>query len=256
MRVIRYLDEDNAPRYGWVMGDEVGIIEGSPYGSFQRKATDMSLEGLRLLPPVSPSKILCVGRNYAAHAEEHDVEVPEVPLLFLKPPSSLIGPGERIMLPPQSQRVEHEGELAVVIGKRGRWLDPEAAMGSILGFTVANDVTARDLQQRDGQWTRGKGFDTFCPVGPWIETEFDPADAVLTTTVNGELRQMGSTRDMVFRIRQLIAYASSIMTLEAGDLLLTGTPSGVGPLEDGDEVVVSIEGLGELRNPVAAESAR
>lgn len=253
MRIIRYLDQEDEARHGWVMGDEVGSIDGSPFASFQRNSADMSLEGLRLLPPVRPTKILCVGRNYAAHAEEHAVELPEVPLLFLKPPSSLIGPGEDIVLPPQSQRIEHEGELAVVIGKRVRWLDPEAAMDSILGFTVANDVTARDLQRRDGQWTRGKGFDSFCPIGPWIETEFDPADAVITTAVNGELRQMGSTRDMVFQVRQLVAYASSIMTLEPGDLLLTGTPSGVGPLMDGDEVVVSIEGLGELSNPVVAE---
>jgi len=253
MRIIRYINDQGNAQYGWVLGDEVGTIEGSPFASFQRNKADMSLEGLRLLPPVSPSKILCVGRNYAAHAEEHEVDLPEVPLLFLKPPSTLIGPGDNIVLPPQSQRIEHEGELAVVIRKSARWLDPESAMDSVLGFTVANDVTARDLQRRDGQWTRGKGFDSFCPVGPWIETEFDPADAVVTTSVNEELRQMGSTRDMVFRVRQLIAYASSIMTLEAGDLLLTGTPSGVGPLTDGDNVVVSIEGIGELSNPVVAE---
>jgi 2-keto-4-pentenoate hydratase/2-oxohepta-3-ene-1,7-dioic acid hydratase in catechol pathway len=143
----------------------------------------------------------------------------------------------------------------VVIGKRGRWLDAERAPDFILGYTIAMDITARDLQRRDGQWTRGKGFDTFCPLGPWIETEFDPSDALITCTVNGELRQMGSTRDMVFRVRQLVAYASSVMTLEPGDLLLTGTPAGVGPLVDGDELVVSIEGLGELRNPVKAEAA-
>ena len=213
----------------------------------------MPLSDLRLLPPVTPSKIICVGRNYAAHAHEHDVEVPEVPLLFLKPPSSVIGPDETILLPPQSQRVEHEAELAVVVGKRSRWLDLEGAKDAILGYTIANDVTARDLQRRDGQWTRGKGFDTFCPLGPWIETELDPADAVITCTVNGELRQMGSTRDMVFPVRQLVAYASSVMTLEPGDVLLTGTPAGVGLLADGDELVTSIEGIGEIRNPVRAE---
>lgn len=256
MRIVRFLDEDDAPRYGWVMGDQVGVIVGTPYESFRRSVTQMPLEGLRLLPPVTPTKILCVGRNYVAHAQEHEVDVPEVPLLFLKPPSAVIGRGEAIVLPPQSQRVEHEGELAVVIGKRCRWLKPDEAMDAVMGYTVANDVTARDLQRRDGQWTRGKGFDTFCPVGPWIETEFDAADAVLTTTVNGELRQMGSTRDMVFPVRQLMVYASSIMTLDPGDLLLTGTPSGVGKLEDGDEVVVSIEGLGALRNPVRAEAPR
>ena len=254
MRLIRFLGKDGAPRYGWILEGRVGVIVGTPFDTFRRGAADLPLDGLHLLPPVTPSKIICVGRNYAAHAAEHDAEVPEVPLLFLKPPSSVIGPGEIILLPPQSQNVEHEGELAVVIGKRGRWLDPESAKEHILGYTVANDVTARDLQRRDGQWTRGKGFDTFCPCGPWIETAFDPADAVITCTVNGELRQMGSTRDMVFTSRQLVAYASSVMTLEAGDLLLTGTPAGVGALADGDEVVVSIEGLGELRNPVKAEA--
>lgn len=254
MRIVRFLDKDRAPRFGWVLDQEVGLIVGTPFETFRRDAAKLPLEGLTLLPPVTPSKVVCVGRNYVAHAQEHDAEVPEVPLLFLKPPSSVIGPGEVIMLPPQSQRVEHEAELAVVIGKRGRWLDADAALDAVFGYTIANDVTARDLQRRDGQWTRGKGFDTFCPIGPWIETDFDPADAVITCTVNGELRQMGSTRDMVFRVRQLVAYVSSVMTLEPGDVLLTGTPAGVGLLEDGDEVAVSIEGLGELKNLVKAEA--
>ncbi|MCL5428765.1 MAG: fumarylacetoacetate hydrolase family protein [Chloroflexi bacterium] len=253
MRIIRYIDKNDQPQFGWVLEDKAGLIEGSLFASFRRNSADLPLDGLRLLPPVAPTKIICVGRNYVAHAQEHDAEVPEVPLLFLKPPSSVIGPGETILLPPQSQRVEHEAELAVVIGKRSRWLDLEGAKDAILGYTIANDVTARDLQRRDGQWTRGKGFDTFCPLGPWIETELDPADAVITCTVNGELRQMGSTRDMVFPVRQLVAYASSVMTLEPGDLLLTGTPAGVGLLADGDELVTSIEGIGELRNPVRAE---
>jgi 2-keto-4-pentenoate hydratase/2-oxohepta-3-ene-1,7-dioic acid hydratase in catechol pathway len=254
MRIIRFLDKDNSPRFGWVNGDDVGVIVGTPYEGFRRSVTQLKFQDIQLLPPVSPSKIICVGRNYAAHAEELNNKIPDLPLLFLKPPSTIIGPGDSIILPPQSQQVEHEGELAVVVGKRSRWLTPENALDMVLGFTVANDVTARDLQQRDKQWTRGKGFDSFCPVGPWIETEFDTADAVITTIVNGELRQMGSTRDMVFSVRQLLAYASSIMTLEPGDLLLTGTPSGVGPLEDGDEVEVSIENLGTLKNTVAADT--
>jgi 2-keto-4-pentenoate hydratase/2-oxohepta-3-ene-1,7-dioic acid hydratase in catechol pathway len=254
MRIVRFLDKDGAPRYGWVLEDKVGVIIGTPFDAFRRSTAEMPLASVKLLPPAVPSKIICIGRNYVAHAEEHQAEVPEVPLLFLKPPSSILANGETILLPPQAQQVEHEAELAVVIGKRGRWLDPETAKDYILGYTVANDVTARDLQRRDGQWTRGKGFDTFCPFGPWIETEFDPADAVITCTVNGELRQMGSTRDMVFPVRQLVAYVSSVMTLEPGDLLLTGTPAGVGKLADGDEVVVSIEGLGELRNSVKAEA--
>ena len=253
MRIIRFLGKDGAPRFGWVTGEDVGVIVGTPYESFRRSVTQMKLKDVQLLAPVEPSKIICVGRNYAAHADELNNELPEQPLLFLKPPSTLIGPGETILLPPQSQQVDHEGELAVVISRRGRWISPETALEHVLGYTVANDVTARDLQKRDKQWTRGKGFDTFCPVGPWIETDFDPADAVITTMVNGELRQMGSTRDMVFRVRQLIAYASTVMTLEPGDLLLTGTPAGVGPLQDGDVVEVSIEKLGTLKNPVAKD---
>jgi 2-keto-4-pentenoate hydratase/2-oxohepta-3-ene-1,7-dioic acid hydratase in catechol pathway len=253
MQIIRFLDKNKSPHYGWVLEDKVGMLVGSIFEAFRRGTTELNLAEVELLPPVLPSKIICVGRNYAAHAQEHDVEVPDVPLLFLKPPSSVIGPGDTIVLPPQSQRVEHEAELAIVIGRRSRWLNPEDVKDAILGYTVANDITARDLQRRDGQWTRGKGFDTFCPIGPWIETEFDPADAVITCSVSGELRQMGSTRDMVFPVRQLVAYASSIMTLEPGDLLLTGTPAGVGPLVDGDELLTSIEGLGELRNPVKAE---
>lgn len=253
MRIIRFLDKDKAPHYAWVAGDDVGLIVGNLFEGFRRSAPQMKLKDIVLLAPVMPSKIICVGRNYTAHVEELNNELPEVPLLFLKPPSTIIGPGEAIVLPPQSQQVEHEGELAVVIGKKSRWLTPEKALEAVFGYTVANDVTARDLQKRDKQWTRGKGFDTFCPVGPWIETEFDAADAVITTSVNGELRQMGSTRDMVFRIRQLLAYASSVMTLEPGDLLLTGTPSGVGPLIDGDYVEVSIEKLGTLKNPVKTE---
>jgi 2-keto-4-pentenoate hydratase/2-oxohepta-3-ene-1,7-dioic acid hydratase in catechol pathway len=255
MRIIRFLDKDGSPRYGWVLEDKVGVIIGTPFDAFRRATAELPLEGLTLLPPAVPSKIVCIGRNYVAHAKELGNDVPEVPLLFLKPPSSIIANGETIVLPPQSQQVEHEAELGVVIGKRGRWLDPDSAKDHILGYTIANDVTARDLQKRDGQWTRGKGFDTFCPFGPWIETEFDPADAVVSCTVNGELRQMGSTRDMVFSVRQLIAYISSVMTLEPGDLILTGTPAGVGALKDGDEVAVSIEGLGELRNRVQAEPA-
>jgi len=256
MRIIRYQVNDESPAYGWVIDDKVGGIEGSPFGEFRRLEAETPVSEVKLVPPTQPGKIICVGRNYAAHAEEHNAPMPDVPLLFLKPPSSLIAPGEAIYLPPQSQQVEHEAELAVVIGKRGRWLLPDRALDYVLGYTAANDVTARDLQQRDGQWTRSKSFDTFCPIGPWIDTEFNPTDVLVSCHVNDELRQMASTRDMAFPIRQLVAYASSVMTLEPGDLLLTGTPSGVGPLVDGDEVVVTIEGLGVLSNPVKAEPTR
>ncbi len=179
--------------------------------------------------------------------------MPDLPLLFLKPPSAVIGPEDTVRLPPQSGSVEHEGELAVVIGKRGRWITIDEAPDYILGYTAANDVTARDLQRRDSQWTRGKGFDTFCPLGPWIDTDLDPADALITCSVNGQLRQMGSTRDLVFPVYELVAFTSSIMTLEPGDVILTGTPSGVGPLVEGDEVTVEIDGIGSLTNRVRAE---
>jgi 2-keto-4-pentenoate hydratase/2-oxohepta-3-ene-1,7-dioic acid hydratase in catechol pathway len=255
MRIIRYQTASQSPSFGWVMEDKVGDLEGSPFSQFSRAEAIHPLEEVELLPPVIPSKIICVGRNYVAHAKEHDAEVPEVPLIFLKPPSTIIAHGETIHLPPQSQQVEHEAELVVVIGKTGRWIPPEDANDHVFGFTIANDVSARDLQFRDGQWTRGKGFDTFCPLGPWIETEFDPADAVITCHVNDEMRQMASTRDMVFTVRQLIAYVSSVMTLYPGDLLLTGTPAGVSTIVDGDIVEVTIEGIGSLRNPVANEPA-
>jgi 2-keto-4-pentenoate hydratase/2-oxohepta-3-ene-1,7-dioic acid hydratase in catechol pathway len=257
MRLVRYQIKNEDPRFGWILnspaGSTVGAIDGSPFGEFRRLEAEHPLEAVRLLAPVLPGKIICVGRNYVAHAKEHNAEVPEIPLLFLKPPSSLIGPDEAIILPPQSQQVEHEAELVVVIGKRGRWITTDKANEYILGYTAGNDVTARDLQRRDGQWTRAKGFDTFACLGPWVETEFDPADGVITCHVNGEMRQMASTRDMVFSIRQLVAFTSSVMTLEPGDIIYTGTPSGVGPLTAGDVVEITIEGLGVLRNPVVAE---
>lgn len=254
MRIIRYQEGQQAPKYGWVLENSVGPIEGSIFSDFRRQEADLDLQHVKLLPPVEPSKIICVGRNYAAHAKEHKAEVPEIPLIFLKPPSSLLPPNEKIVLPPQSQQVEHEAELVVVLGKGGRWISPQDALQYVLGYTIANDVTARDLQQRDGQWTRSKGFDTFCPLGPWIQTDFDPSDAMITCHVNDDLRQMGSTRDMVFSVRQLIAYVSSIMTLLPGDIILTGTPAGVSPLKPGDVVRVTIEGLGVLQNTVIAES--
>ena len=256
MRFIRYTTGSDAPRYGWVFEDRVGPIEGEPFGEYRRMDAEIPLHMVRLLAPIQPGKIVCVGRNYAEHAREQSVDVPDIPLLFLKPPSAVIGPGDTIILPPQSRQVEHEGELAVVIGKRGRWIPAEDALKFLLGFTVANDVTARDLQRRDGQWTRGKGFDTFLPLGPWIETDLDPADILVQTRVNGEMRQMASTREMMFPVEQLIAFVSSVMTLEPGDLILTGTPAGIGPLHAGDTVEVTVEGIGSLSNPVAASPER
>jgi len=255
MRIVRFQMPDNKkPKYGWLLDDKVGEISGNIFGRYQRKEALTPLSDVKLLAPSEPTKIVCIGRNYVEHAKELGNEVPKVPLIFMKPPSSIINPDDAIILPPQSAQVEHEGELVVVISKRGRHITAENARKHILGYTVGNDVTARDLQKADDQWTRAKGFDTFCPFGPWVDTEFDPADAVVTCRVNGQMRQMGSTRDMIFNVGVLIAFVSSVMTLEPGDLLFTGTPSGVGPLRDGDEVSVEIEGLGMIKNKVKAEN--
>jgi 2-keto-4-pentenoate hydratase/2-oxohepta-3-ene-1,7-dioic acid hydratase in catechol pathway len=252
MRIIRYQTRNEPARYGWLLEDKVGPIDGDPYGEYRRLEATIPLAEVRLLAPSQPSKIICIGRNYVEHAKEHHVEVPKLPLIFLKPPSAILDPDGVILLPPQSQQVEHEAELVAVIGKRGRNIPAEEASAYVFGYTIGNDVTARDLQRSDGQWTRGKGFDTFCPFGPWIDTDFDPSDAVITCRVNGQLRQMASTRDMVFNVAQLVAFISSVMTLEPGDLIFTGTPAGVGPLKPGDRVEIEIEGLGKLVNPVAA----
>lgn len=256
MRFIRYQRVAENPRYGWVLDEKVGPIEGDLFGEYRRLEADIAIDKVRLLAPVSPSKIICVGRNYAEHAREHDAEVPDLPLLFLKPPSAVIGPAGKIVVPPQSENVEHEAELVVVIGKTGRWIAAERALDYVFGYTIGIDVTARDLQRRDGQWTRGKSFDTFCPLGPWIETELDPADTLITCRVNEEMRQMASTREMVFTVAQLVAFSSTVMTLFPGDVIMTGTPAGVGPIKPGDVVEATIEGIGILRNPVIAEERR
>ena len=214
------------------------------------------LSDLQLLPPVAPSKIVCVGRNYRDHAKELGNDVPAEPLLFFKPPSSLLAPGGIIRMPRVSERVDFEGELAVIIGKRARRLSRDEDLRPYIhGYTLANDVTARDLQKKDGQWTRAKGFDTFCPVGPLVETELDlAAGLTIETHVNGELRQHGSTLDFIFSLPVLLEYITAAMTLEPGDLLLTGTPAGVGPLAARDVVEVSVPGLGRLSNPVRPEA--
>jgi 2-keto-4-pentenoate hydratase/2-oxohepta-3-ene-1,7-dioic acid hydratase in catechol pathway len=203
-----------------------------------------------LLAPCEPSKIVCVGQNYARHAQEMGKEVPQEPLLFLKAPSAVIGPGDPIILPPQSALVDHEAELAVVIGRRAKGVCRGEAMGYVFGCTCLNDVTARDLQRRDGQWSRAKGFDTFAPLGPCIACRLDPSALAVRCRVNGELRQDGCTDDLVFGVETLIEYISAAMTLYPGDVIATGTPSGVGPLVDGDTVTVEIPGIGELTNPV------
>ena len=215
----------------------------------------MPLSAAELLPPVTPSKIVCVGRNYRDHVKEMGSELPAEPLIFLKPPSALLAPGGIVRMPAISERVDFEGELALVIGRRVRNLKEEEWRSALRGYTLANDVTARDLQNKDGQWTRAKGFDTFCPVGPIVGDELDlEAGLTLETRVNGEVRQHGSTLDFIFQIPRLLAHITAAMTLEAGDLVLTGTPSGVGPLKAGDRVEVTIPGLGVLANTVEPDA--
>jgi len=200
-----------------------------------------------LMAPVAPSKVVCIGRNYAAHAKELGHEVPKEPLLFLKAPSAIIGPNESIVLPRESARVEHEAELGVVIGARAKDVPADRAHLYIFGYTCVGDITARDLQKSDGQWSRAKGFDTFCPVGPWVETSLDPADVRVSCSVNDAVRQDGRTSMMMFNVPTLIAYISRMMTLEPGDLVVTGTPEGVGPLVNGDKLAIDVEGVGSLR---------
>jgi 2-keto-4-pentenoate hydratase/2-oxohepta-3-ene-1,7-dioic acid hydratase in catechol pathway len=247
--------------FGVVEGSEdagltVAEIEGHPFGQITFTGQRWALPDVRLLSPILPSKVVCVGRNYADHARELGNEVPSEPQLFLKPSTSVIGHRDVVRLPPQSQRVEHEAELAVVIGVSGaRRIDRADAAKAIFGYTCANDVTARDLQRADVQFTRAKGFDSFCPLGPWIVTGLDVSDLEVRCEVGrgsgvAEMRQLGRTKDMVFDVATLVSYVSHVMTLLPGDVILTGTPAGVGPLTDGDSVSVRIEGIGELVNPV------
>jgi 2-keto-4-pentenoate hydratase/2-oxohepta-3-ene-1,7-dioic acid hydratase in catechol pathway len=237
----------------WVLSQDDGLywIDGTPLGEWRRGAEVCTLAGVKFLPPCMPSKIVAVGVNYQDHADEMDSPSPEEPLFFLKPPSSILGHRESIIYPAQlTQRVDYEGELALVIGRRGRRIPPEEALDYVLGYTCANDVTARDLQGRDGQWTRAKGFDTFCPLGPVVRTDVDPRELTISTRVNGELRQHAPTSEMTFPIEVLVSSISQVMTLEPGDVMLSGTPSGVGELSPGDVVEVEIEGIGTLANPV------
>src|ERR1700746_2241136 len=260
MKICRYVPRDPArtptPRYGLIEGQSVIEIDGLPWAQWTRSAHSTPLSDIRLLAPATPAKIVCVGRNYAAHAAELGNDVPREPLIFLKPPTSIVGPSEAIVLTKYSRRVEHEGELGLVIGRRGSHLnDNEDALSHVLGYTCVNDVTARDLQKSDVQFTRAKGFDTFCPVGPHIESELLPDDLLVETLVNNEVRQSGRTSLMVFSPAFLVRWISRMMTLEPGDLIATGTPAGVGPLIAGDVVDVRIEGIGVLRNPVHAAIA-
>lgn len=230
--------------------DDVSPLRGTFFEDPIPTGETLPLTEVRLLAPIIPSKVICIGRNYVEHAEELGSEIPAEPLMFMKPSTAVIGPKDTIRLPPESERVDHEGELAVVIGRPCRRVSEEEAPAFILGYTCGNDVTARDLQKKDGQWTRAKGFDSFCPLGPWVETDLDLSDLEITTKVNGEVRQRGRTSAMIFPPPLLVAYVSRVMTLLPGDVILTGTPSGVGPLSQGDRVEVEVEGIGVLANEV------
>jgi 2-keto-4-pentenoate hydratase/2-oxohepta-3-ene-1,7-dioic acid hydratase in catechol pathway len=258
MRIARAQLPSGAVSYGWALDDQFQPLHGSPFSqapsALVAAGPRVPLAAVTLLAPCQPSKVICIGRNYVEHAAEHGVDVPSEPLVFLKPPSAIVGPDDPVVLTPLSQRVEHEAELVVVIGRRARHLTPDTAPDAVLGYTCGNDVTARDLQRRDGQWSRAKGFDTFCPLGPWIETELDWRQQQVQCLVNGQVRQSGHTRDMVFGVPELLAYVSAVMTLEPGDVLMTGTPSGVGPLAAGDRVVVAVSGIGVLENDIRSET--
>jgi len=254
LRVARFSEKE---RVFWAFLEEDGQVreaEGDPFRGFGHAGPARSMDGLRWRPPVVPTKIIGVGRNYRAHAAELGHDLPAEPLLFLKPPSALIAHDEVIRLPGASQRVDYEGELGVVIRRTARAVPEATALDCVAGYTCVNDVTARDLQKRDVQFTRAKGFDTFCPVGPCLALGVDPSDLEIVTRVNGVPVQRGRTSDMMFGIARLIAAISSIMTLQPGDLIATGTPEGVGPLHAGDSVEVAVQGVGTLRNPVRAEA--
>lgn len=261
MRIARFVDPQGRMTFGVVDGEgersgwTVEAIEGHPFGRLARTGERWALDDVRLLSPILPSKVVCVGRNYAAHAAELGNELPKQPMIFLKPSTSVIGPGDAIRLPAASQQVDHEAELAVVIGATGaRKLSREDADQAIFGITAANDVSARDLQKSDGQWGRAKGFDSFCPIGPWIDTDMDYSDVRVACAVNGEQRQESTTASMIFDVPTLISYVSHVMTLLPGDVIITGTPEGVGPLKAGDSVTVSVGAL-ELTNPVVDDEA-
>lgn len=258
MRIARFSIDGNVA-FGAVEGESppgttdglvLDIIKGIPFADFELSGTKVPLSKVRLLPPVLPNKVVGIGRNYADHAKELGNEIPDTPVAFFKPSTSVIGPGDSIAYPSFSQEVHYEAELAVVIGRMCREVPRDRARDVILGYTCANDVTARDVQKRENQWARAKGFDSSCPLGPWVETELDPSDLTIQCTVNGEQRQLGRTAEMVRSIEDLIVHISEAMTLLPGDVILTGTPAGVGPLNVGDEVAVTIEGIGTLTNKV------
>ncbi|MDA4892875.1 MULTISPECIES: fumarylacetoacetate hydrolase family protein [Microbacterium] len=251
MKIARFSHNDGI-QYGIVDEQELVVLAGDPmFAGYETTGERIPLADAALLAPVIPrSKVVCVGKNYHDHAAEMGGVAPEEPLLFLKPNTSVIGPGDTIVRPALSERTEYEGELAVVIGRIAKNVRAENAGDYVFGYTVGNDVTARDLQRKDGQWSRAKGFDTFCPLGPVIETEFDPSSATIRTSVNGQTRQQAPLTDMIHSVGAIIEYASAVFTLLPGDVIMTGTPAGVGTFEAGDSVEVEVSGIGVLRNSV------
>jgi 2-keto-4-pentenoate hydratase/2-oxohepta-3-ene-1,7-dioic acid hydratase in catechol pathway len=250
MKIVRYQFKNDIA-YGLLEGEEIQEVRGNVFGKFQVGPRICGLKEAELLAPCVPGKIVAVGLNYRDHAEEVKMEIPDEPLLFLKPSTAVVGPGEKIIYPTMSSRVDYEGELGIVIGKVSRDVSPESARDHILGYVCFNDVTARDLQKEDSQWTRAKGFDTFAPLGPWIVTDLDPHNLKIEAFLNGERKQASTTENLIFNCYELVSFISKIMTLMPGDVIATGTPSGIGPMEVGDRIDVVIEGIGTLSNIVA-----
>lgn len=251
MRIARVMTSDlMEPMWARISDDTVELLKGVPFSQLVTTGAEVALSSVTLMAPVTPSKVVCVGKNYADHAAEMGGEVPAEPVIFIKPSTSVIGPNDAIEIPVQSTNVHHECELAVVIGKTCRDIDTSDIPDYIFGYTVANDVTARDLQHSDGQWTRAKSFDTFCPIGPWIETDIDATHLDISCSVNGQVRQAGNTKDLVRSAHEMVSWISKVMTLLPGDVVLTGTPAGVGPIVAGDMVTVSIQSIGHITNPV------
>ena len=252
MKIVRIKAGDDIA-YGVADTEGVLVYNGSPFVAWEPTETVVPWPSVKLLSPVLPTKVLCVGKNYEDHAAEFDGEVPDEPLIFMKPATSVIGQNDPVIHPSISSEVHHEAELAVIISRPARNVKAEDASRYIFGYTAANDVTARDLQRRDGQWTRAKGFDTFCPLGPAIETELDPLERLaVICKVNGDVRQAGFTSDMIFGVAEIVEYITAFMTLLPGDVILTGTPSGVGKVEPGDVMEVEVDGIGTLVNRVVA----
>jgi 2-keto-4-pentenoate hydratase/2-oxohepta-3-ene-1,7-dioic acid hydratase in catechol pathway len=258
MRIVRFSPGPDSglgtdPLFGVLEDDAtITLITGDPiYSGIQKTAATVPVSAVRLLAPVIPrSKVVCIGKNYADHAAEMGGVVPDEPIIFLKPNTSVIGPNDTIVWPEMSERIDHESELAIVIGRLCKDVPLERVSDVIFGYTIANDVTARDLQKKDGQWTRAKSFDTFCPLGPWIDTDFIPGTQKITATVNGEVKQSAQLSDMIFKVPEIINFVSRVMTLLPGDIILTGTPAGIGPMIAGADATMAIEGLGELTNKV------